>query len=334
MLVVLVVVDVVADVMQKSGVSQKLPVGWLASEPHAERVEELQRQLLDVLRVRRFVVRPLGELEHGPLARLTGIGDGRRYARRLEQDSFANPVRGDHQLARLHPRDDLRNHGKSGDDDVGARRRKAGHTLPLACRHRVQDFDDVLEIHTRHDGLVNRARAFHSLSGEIDPGEVGGRSAGADESSSRSSVSMKDAGELSANVLSQSRETFAAPVGQKLLGHSNCAERQRDQALDESVGAERQLERSTADVENCRPANAKIEMGEGAPEAERSLVFAVDDSDAKPCLFANQVEEKLAVARCANGACGNDLCALWRRAVSRARPCGRGRRARSGSRLH
>ena len=69
-LVVLVVIDVVADVVQQRGVRQDLAVARAAADALTDRVEQLQGQRLHVVRVRRFVVRPLGQLAHRSRARL------------------------------------------------------------------------------------------------------------------------------------------------------------------------------------------------------------------------------------------------------------------------
>jgi len=56
MLVVLVVADVIADVVQKSGVRQDSSVIGRATQPLANGVEQLQGQRLNVLRVDFFLM--------------------------------------------------------------------------------------------------------------------------------------------------------------------------------------------------------------------------------------------------------------------------------------
>ncbi len=92
-LVVLVVVDVVADVVEQRGVGQHLPVARLAANAVANGVEELQRQALHVVGMWRLVVRPLGQLANRPRPCLAGVGDRGGDARGFQQQPFANPVR-------------------------------------------------------------------------------------------------------------------------------------------------------------------------------------------------------------------------------------------------
>jgi hypothetical protein len=63
-LVVLVVVDVIADVVEQRRIGENLPLLRLASQPSADGIEQLQCQPLDAGRVRLLVMRPLGELLH------------------------------------------------------------------------------------------------------------------------------------------------------------------------------------------------------------------------------------------------------------------------------
>jgi hypothetical protein len=85
MLVVALVADVVAGVMQERCVGQGLTILLGASQTLAQRVEQDQRQTLDVRRVRLLDVTAKREVADRSRARFARVGDGRRDARRLEQ---------------------------------------------------------------------------------------------------------------------------------------------------------------------------------------------------------------------------------------------------------
>ena len=63
------------------------------------------------------------------------------------------------------------------------------------------------------------------------------------------------------------------------LGQSDRAEGQRDQSLDETVGAQRQLERAAADVHDHRAPDVRVEVRERAAEARDALRPRREDSD-------------------------------------------------------
>ena len=75
-LVVPIVVDVIADVVQQRGVGERGAIVGRTAEPAAQRVEQSQGEPLDLQRVRLLEVTALGELAHGALARRAGIRDG------------------------------------------------------------------------------------------------------------------------------------------------------------------------------------------------------------------------------------------------------------------
>ena len=62
MFVVLVVIDVVTDIVEHGSVGQDLAILALTSQPCANGVEQLQRKLLNVFRVRPFKMCSFGEL--------------------------------------------------------------------------------------------------------------------------------------------------------------------------------------------------------------------------------------------------------------------------------
>src|SRR6185503_11859362 len=83
-LVVPVVVDVVADVVQQRRVAEDAPVRQLELEPVRERVEELERQRLHRGGVLLLEVTALREIAYRALPRLAGVRDGGGDARRFE----------------------------------------------------------------------------------------------------------------------------------------------------------------------------------------------------------------------------------------------------------
>jgi len=116
----LVVVDVVADVVQERGVGQHLAVLVGAADARADGVEQLQRQPAHVLRMRRLVVAAFGQRVHRTIARLAGVGGNGGHLRALEQESLANAIRRDHEVARLGARHHFGGDDEPGEDDVGA----------------------------------------------------------------------------------------------------------------------------------------------------------------------------------------------------------------------
>src|SRR5438105_8438801 len=130
-LVVLVVADVIADVMQKRRVGEESSILGRAPETLANRVEQLERQALNVLRVRRLVVSPFCQLQDRTLASFAWIGGGRRDMGALQQNPLTYTVGGDYQLLGFDARGNLRRHGESADDDVTPRRVEPGNGLPL-----------------------------------------------------------------------------------------------------------------------------------------------------------------------------------------------------------
>ena len=64
MLVVLVVVDVIADVVKKRRVRQRLPLFRVTADSRTDGIEQSESQLLNLARVELLVVRSLRELAH------------------------------------------------------------------------------------------------------------------------------------------------------------------------------------------------------------------------------------------------------------------------------
>ena len=149
MLVVPLVADVIARVVQQRGVGERLAILARAAESFAERVEQRQREPLHVRRVRLLDVTALGEFAHRARARLAGIGDRRDDACRLEQQSLADSVARHHDLARFDAAQHLGGDGESGDDDVGA--------LGVESRRRASLVGTHIDEHVRECARARRA---------------------------------------------------------------------------------------------------------------------------------------------------------------------------------
>ena len=74
MLVMIVVADVVARVMQQRRVAQRVAILRSTANSCTECVEELHRELLHMARMRLLVLGALGELLHAAPAPFTRIG--------------------------------------------------------------------------------------------------------------------------------------------------------------------------------------------------------------------------------------------------------------------
>ena len=175
MLVVIVVADVIAGVVQQGGVAQRVAILGRAADTHADGVEQLQCDLLHMLRVWLLVLRALGELLHAAPASLARIGRMRRHFRRLEQQPFANAVCRRLERANVEERHHLGRHGHAGDDDVGACRIQPGHHESLHRRHLDQLVEQVLQLTTTYHLAVHRACGGDALLREQHAGHVGER---------------------------------------------------------------------------------------------------------------------------------------------------------------
>src|SRR2546423_1669294 len=116
--------------------------------------------------------------------------------------------------------------------------------------------------------------------------------------------------QLGAYVLTQLTQSVFLARCEVLLGHANRAKWQRQQTVDESVGAERQLERPATDIHDDGATDAELEMRERAAEGETSFVVAVQNVDFESGFLANQLHELRAVRGFADGARGDDFGAL------------------------
>ena len=187
-LVVPLVADVIADVVQQRGVG-RAPARSSLSRPSRSPIasNSTSASSLHVRRMRLLDVAALRELaspsaralrrdrrssaRRAPL-RAAGLRECRSATRRCRAPRAAHDFGGD---------------GDSGDDDVGALRIETRHLTPLLGRHLGEHVENVLEVGARNVRGVDRARGENALSREVDAGEVRERAAGADELRRRAS---------------------------------------------------------------------------------------------------------------------------------------------------
>ena len=78
--------------MNSDLLEERVAIGLRAAEPFADRVEQNQRELLHVRRMRLLHVTARRELRDRSGARFAWIGDCRRDASGFEEQTFANAV--------------------------------------------------------------------------------------------------------------------------------------------------------------------------------------------------------------------------------------------------
>ena len=102
-LVVSLVADVVADVMEKRGIGQQIAIVRRGTEARADRVEELEREPLHVAGVALLEAAGVGQTLHGSRASIAGAR-GRRSDRAVSAATLRGAVRRDQQGGRVHAR--------------------------------------------------------------------------------------------------------------------------------------------------------------------------------------------------------------------------------------
>ena len=89
---------------------------------------------------------------------------------------------------------------------------------------------------------------------------------------------------------------------EEFLGQADRAEWQRNETLEQPVGAERELERAAADVHHDGSADAELEVRERAAERQPCFLLAAQHLDLEPGLGAHELEERQAVGGVAHRA--------------------------------
>src|SRR4051812_12536800 len=225
-------------------------------------------------RVRLLVVTPLRELTHRPLARLAAIRERRNDARRLEKQALANAIRRYDQLSRFESGEHLGRYGKAGDDDVGTRGVEPWHRGALIWRHVLQHVEDVLELLARKASPVCRARGLHTLAIQVDAGEVRERPTRTNDLRATPVAHGHRLANVLADGVTELPHALAPyPRAEEFLGQPDGTEWQRDESLEQPVRAERELERSAADVHDERSPDAKLEVRERAAERQTRLLL-------------------------------------------------------------
>ena len=97
---------------------------------------------------------------------------------------------------------------------------------------------------------------------------------------------------------------------------------QRDEAVEQSVGAQRELDRAASNVHHDPAADAEIEVRERAAEGEPRFVLATQRADSQPGLGAHAIEKRAAVGGFAHGARGDGLDALGTELLGERRHAG------------
>ena len=186
-----------------------------------------------------------------------------------------------------------------------------GTFLSLLQRHVVEHVHDVFQLDTGNDCPVDGLRVLDAGACEVDRRKAGEGAARANDPRRVPVARRNRSPQLTPNVLSKLAHPLLFRRGADvLLRHPDGAERQRDQALDQSVSAQRQLERSATDVHHHSSANAKIEVRQRAAKAETRFVVAAKNSYRETGFRPHQLEKLVSVAGIAHGTRGHDLGAL------------------------
>ena len=162
-LMVLLVIDVVAHIVQKRRLGKQLAVTRVELEPWREHIEQLQRQRLHLSGMRFFIMTTLGELAYRALARHAGVGRHGRDTRRLEKQPFANAVGRCQQVARVETGKHFGRHRETGHDDVGACRVESRYVRAFIRLETLQPVEHMLELYAR-DARAMRRSHRHMLT--------------------------------------------------------------------------------------------------------------------------------------------------------------------------
>src|SRR3954447_14576162 len=257
-LVVVVVVDRHADVVQQRGGPQQLALVAVAGmDPGGgERVEQAERQMRDVGDVRvvlgaHAVLR--GEVDDRRAAdvveqRLAAAG-AREVA--LEEDALAQTRLGDVDRVEAALVEDRLHHERAAEDDVGAAGLDAGHLAALGRRQLGELVDERVErLAGEHEPLDAELGDLRLALG--GGGEVAHRAADPDDPRARPRDprrALEGARDERAQ-LAQLLGLGGLVVGEEALGHPHGAERPRVHLAGEPALDADELHRAAADVEH------------------------------------------------------------------------------------
>src|SRR5947209_6376185 len=104
------------------------------------------------------------EVADGSCPRFSGVGDCWSNARRLEKQSFANPVTRYDDLSRFYTPEHFGRNGEPRDDDVRSLGVEARNSAALVGRHVDEHVEDVLEIGTSDPRRMDGSRGKDSLA--------------------------------------------------------------------------------------------------------------------------------------------------------------------------
>ena len=170
----------------------------------------------------------------------------------------------------------------------------------------------MLDLDPRDASGVYRPRILHALPGEIHACEVGERTARADDLRAAPVADRQMRAQRLTDIAAE--PAYAAPEGaaagfdgrsQELLAEADRAEGKGDQPIEQPVGAERELDRATADVHDDPSSDAQVEVCERAAEGEAGLILAAQRAHAEPGLGADPVDKGAAVGGVSDRARGD-----------------------------
>src|SRR5262249_38721865 len=151
----------------------------------------------------------------------------------------------------------------------------------------------VLHFGARDARAVHRTRRAHALPSEIDPGEVRERAPGADHVRAAPVSHGKRLLDRVADVFSQLAYVLRAwRVAEETFRQPKRAERKRNEAVHESLGRKRELERASADVHHHRAPVPELEVGERAAKGEARLLLADEHADPEPRFLPHARDER------------------------------------------
>ena len=270
-LVVVVVVDRDADVVQQAGGAEQLARARVAvvQARRREVVEQAQRQRSDVARVSGRGVVLRGEVQHAGAAH---VAEQRPFAARqraLEEHALAKPCLSRLDRLEVTGLEHRLDHDRAGQHDVTARGLDPRHAAALGGRHRGETVDQIIERRTLDHEALDAEGGHRQLT--LDRrGEVAHRPADADDPppAAREPVGAL---QLARDVLAQPVELFRAGrfvAGQEALRHAHRAEPPGIQALRVAPRDLDKLHRSAAEIQHRAVAQVgRVDRGEvpGAP---------------------------------------------------------------------
>ena len=298
-LVVPVVVDVVADVVQHRGGAQEQAVALAEGVHELQIVEELRREPAHLARVRLVeVVAPTearARLED-PLGLARRVPDVEELVDELLEDALRQAHAGRQDRRRLEHRREPQEDRRGGDDGVRAIGPELVGVAPLAVGHGAH----LLEEDLRRGDVDPSRRPL----GRAQVAERVDVAAGSDEDVDPAELRQRLAERAVDGLLEQA---LARPVDrlrplEVRLEHPHGAEGKRHREHGVPAFEQRQLRRAAAHVDEERAPVAEREASRDGELDEPRLLDALDGLELDPRLAARALDERAAVLRLAHGA--------------------------------